>query len=80
MSSTTSFEAAIEASRRALDEIARGNLDPFIDLYSDRDDATLGNPYGHPPAVGTRSSRPDGEPQPTTATGGRSSSRTSRRT
>lgn len=51
MSSTTSFEAAIEASRRALDEIARGNLDPFIDLYSDRDDATLGNPYG-PPARG----------------------------
>jgi ketosteroid isomerase-like protein len=51
MSSTTSFEAAIEASRRALDEIARGNLDAFLDLYSDRDDATLGNPYG-PPARG----------------------------
>jgi ketosteroid isomerase-like protein len=51
MSSTESFEAAIEASHRALDEIARGNLDAFIDLYSDRDDATVGNPYG-PPARG----------------------------
>lgn len=51
MSSATSFEAAIEASHQALDEIARGNLDPFIDLYSDREDATVGNPYG-PPARG----------------------------
>jgi ketosteroid isomerase-like protein len=51
MSSTESFEQAIEASHRALDEIARGNLDPFIDLYSDRDDATVANPYG-PPARG----------------------------
>jgi ketosteroid isomerase-like protein len=51
MSSTESFEKAIQASHRALDEIARGNLDPFIDLYSDRDDATIANPYG-PPARG----------------------------
>ena len=51
MSSTESFEAAIEASHTALDEIARGNLEAFIDLYSDRDDATLGNPFG-PPARG----------------------------
>jgi ketosteroid isomerase-like protein len=47
VSSTDSFEEAVEASHRALDEIARGNLD----LYSDRDDATVGNPYG-PPARG----------------------------
>jgi ketosteroid isomerase-like protein len=51
VSSTDSFEEAVEASHRALDEIARGNLDAFIDLYSDRDDATVGNPYG-PPARG----------------------------
>lgn len=51
MSSTESFEKAIEASHRALDEIARGNLDAFIDLYSDREDATVANPYG-PPARG----------------------------
>jgi ketosteroid isomerase-like protein len=51
MSSAEGFAEAIEASHRALDEIARGNLDPFIDLYSDRDDATVGNPYG-PPARG----------------------------
>lgn len=46
-----SFEAAIEVSHRALDEIARGNLDPFMALYTDREDATVGNPYG-PPARG----------------------------
>jgi ketosteroid isomerase-like protein len=51
MSSAESFEEAVEASHRALDEIARGNLDAFIDLYSGRDDATVGNPYG-PPARG----------------------------
>lgn len=49
--STESFEEAIEASHRALDEIARGNLDAFMDLYTDREDATLGNPFG-PPARG----------------------------
>ena len=46
-----SFDEAVEASHRALDEIARGNLAAFMDLYTDRDDATLGNPYG-PPARG----------------------------
>jgi ketosteroid isomerase-like protein len=51
MSPTESFEQAIEASHRALDEIARGNLDAFLDLYSDGADATVGNPFG-PPARG----------------------------
>jgi ketosteroid isomerase-like protein len=51
MSSTEGFEKAIEASHRALDEIARGNPDASIDLYSDREDATVANPYG-PPARG----------------------------
>jgi ketosteroid isomerase-like protein len=51
MSSPESFEEAIEASHKALDEIARGNLDAFMHLYSERDDPTVGNPYG-PPARG----------------------------
>lgn len=49
--STESFEEAVEASHRALDEIARGNLDAFMALYTDREDATVGNPFG-PPARG----------------------------
>ena len=49
--STESFAEAIEAGHRALDEIARGNLDAFMALYTDREDATVGNPYG-PPARG----------------------------
>jgi ketosteroid isomerase-like protein len=48
MTTSESFDRAIEASHRALDEIARGNPQPFFDLYSDRDDATLANPYGPP--------------------------------
>jgi ketosteroid isomerase-like protein len=48
---TESFEKAVEAGHRALDEIARGNVDPFMALYTDREDATLGNPFG-PPARG----------------------------
>jgi ketosteroid isomerase-like protein len=51
MSSPNSFEQAIEASHRALDEITRGNPEPFFELYSRSDDATLANPYG-PPARG----------------------------
>jgi ketosteroid isomerase-like protein len=47
------FDAAIEASHHALDEITRGNPNPFFELYSDREDATLANPYG-PPARGRR--------------------------
>lgn len=45
------FDQAVEASHRALDEIARGNPDSFFELYSHGDDATLANPYG-PPARG----------------------------
>jgi ketosteroid isomerase-like protein len=51
MGKAESFDQAIEASHRALDEIARGNPDGFFELYSRRDDATLANPYG-PPASG----------------------------
>jgi ketosteroid isomerase-like protein len=48
MTAAESFDRAIEASHQALDEIAKGNPDPFFELYSDRDDATLANPYGPP--------------------------------
>ena len=51
MSSVDRFEEAIEASHRALDEIARGNPEPFFELYSRSEGATLANPYG-PPARG----------------------------
>jgi hypothetical protein len=53
MAHPETFEAAIEASHHALDEITRGNPNPFFELYSDREDATLANPYG-PPARGRR--------------------------
>ena len=51
MSAFDGFDQAIEASHRALDEIARGNPDAFFELYSRQDDATLANLYG-PPARG----------------------------
>lgn len=53
MSSAEGFDRAIEASHRALDEIAKGDPSAFFELYSDRDDATLANPYG-PPVRGRR--------------------------
>jgi ketosteroid isomerase-like protein len=45
------FDQAIEASHQALDEIAKGDPSAFFELYSDREDATLANPFG-PPARG----------------------------
>jgi ketosteroid isomerase-like protein len=42
------FEQAMEASHRALDLIARGDPNGFFDLYTERDDATLANPFGPP--------------------------------
>lgn len=45
------FDRTIEASHRALDQIARGDPGAFFDLYSQREDATLANPFG-PPARG----------------------------
>jgi ketosteroid isomerase-like protein len=48
MTTAEGFDRAIEASHRALDEIAKGDPSAFFELYSDRDDATLANPYGPP--------------------------------
>ena len=38
--------SAIEQSHFALSEIVKGNAEPFQALYSHREDATLGNPFG----------------------------------
>jgi ketosteroid isomerase-like protein len=51
VTSSEEFERAIEASHRALDQIARGDPSGFLDLFSSREDATLANPFG-PPARG----------------------------
>ena len=51
MAALEEFSRAIEASHRALDQIARGDPTAFFALYSRRDDATLANPFG-PPARG----------------------------
>ncbi len=51
MGAAGTFEEAIAASHRALDEIARGNPESFFELYTCREDATLANPFG-PPARG----------------------------
>jgi ketosteroid isomerase-like protein len=44
--SSTDFEEAISESWRALDEILRGNADGYKQLYSRREDISLGNPFG----------------------------------
>jgi ketosteroid isomerase-like protein len=40
------LDAVIERSHQALDEFAKGNPEPLKDLYSQRDDASLANPFG----------------------------------
>lgn len=40
------FDKAVTDGRRALDEILRGNADGYKELYSRRDEITLGNPFG----------------------------------
>ena len=42
------FDRAVEASHRALDEVAKGSPDGFLELYSQGEDATLANPFGPP--------------------------------
>ena len=48
MTRAESFDQAIEANHRALDEIARGDPSGFLELFSDSDEATLANPFGPP--------------------------------
>jgi ketosteroid isomerase-like protein len=45
------FKRAIDQSHRALDQIAKGDPAGFLELFSEREDATLANPFG-PPARG----------------------------
>jgi ketosteroid isomerase-like protein len=40
------LDGAIEESHRALSEVVKGNVEPFLTLYSPREDVTLGNPFG----------------------------------
>lgn len=47
---------AVEASHRALAAIINGDADPFMALYSDADDITVGNPFG-PFTVGRADTR-----------------------
>src|SRR5215207_2497533 len=51
MTSAESFDQAIEANHRALDQVASGDPSGFFELYSDSEEATLANPFG-PPARG----------------------------
>jgi ketosteroid isomerase-like protein len=53
------LEDAIEASHRALAAIIRGDVEPFMALYSDADDVTIGNPFG-PFAAGRDATRAAG--------------------
>lgn len=50
---------AIEASHSALAAIIRGDVEPFLALYADADDITIGNPFG-PFAVGRNGTREAG--------------------
>lgn len=43
---TTEFDEVLERSYAALDRIAGGDASGYKDLYSRRDDITLGNPFG----------------------------------
>lgn len=51
MTASDEFDRTVEATNRALDAFAKGDPEPFFELYSHREDATLANPFG-PPARG----------------------------
>jgi len=40
------FDQVVEQNHAAVDEFTRGNNKPLEQLYSRRDDVTLGNPFG----------------------------------
>jgi ketosteroid isomerase-like protein len=40
------FDQVVEQNHLALDEFMKGNHEPLKKLYSQRDDVTLGNPFG----------------------------------
>ena len=49
--STSDLAKVIEQSHKALDLFVKGDAEPLKELFSQRDDVTLANPYG-PPALG----------------------------
>ncbi len=59
MSPLPELSDAIEASHQALAAIIRGDVEPFLALYSDSDDITIGNPFG-PFVVGRDATRAAG--------------------
>lgn len=54
------LDDAVEASHSALRAIIRGDVEPFMALYSNADDITIGNPFG-PFACGHNATRAAGE-------------------
>ena len=46
MATSADFDQVIAQSRAALDKIAKGSAEGFRALYSQREDITLGNPFG----------------------------------
>lgn len=73
MAAPEDFDMAIEASHRALDEIARGIPAPSSICSASARMPRSRTPSAHQPAVVPRSKRPDGERHRTTATAVRSS-------
>ena len=55
----TQLSEAVEASHRALAAIIKGDVEPFLALYSDAEDITIGNPFG-PFALGREGTRAAG--------------------
>jgi hypothetical protein len=55
-----SLEEAIQESHAALGAISSGDVEPYMALYSDGDDITLGNPFG-PFVRGTEAVRGAGQ-------------------
>jgi ketosteroid isomerase-like protein len=43
---TPTLESAIEASHKALAAILKGDQSGYLELFSEADDVTLGNPFG----------------------------------
>ena len=58
--SAQDLDEAIEASHAALAAISCGDVEPYMTLYSDAPDVTVGNPFG-PFAVGKEAIRAAGE-------------------
>ena len=48
MTDQQGIEAAVERSHAAVAAIIKGDADPFLELFSHEDDATLANPWGPP--------------------------------